>query len=274
MASYDNKVLTGDQLVYFSGLVKSALANKADASVVSGKQDALEFNTAYNASSNKVATMADIPTAPPAPIVIQVGVAGQPTEAGGFYKLPLTITSNNIAEAYAQYQIYPSTVGIVLDMSAMGLPTKLYMNCESFYRDGDDSGGYTYDTYGEFNDSSLAGSFGSPFSNVNIRVSTGSSGSYGTLTGITTKSYVDEAITTALSGISSFIFEIVQSLPVANISTSKIYLVAKNTSGTNQVYTEYAYVNNAWEIIGDTSMTIETLSNAEVATIWNTASAT
>ena len=273
MASYDNKVLTGDQLVYFSGLVKSALANKADASVVSGKQDALEFNTAYNASSNKVATMADIPTVPPAPIVIQVGVAGQPTEAGGVYKLPLTITSNNMAEAYAQYQTYPSTVGIVLDMSAMGLQTKLYMNCESFYRDGNDSDGYDYETYGEFNDSSLAGEFGYPFSNVNIRVSTGGNSS-GTLTGITTKSYVDNAITTALSGISSFSFEIVQSLPATDISTSKIYLVAKNTSGTNQVYTEYAYVNNAWEIIGDTSMTIETLSNAEVATIWNTASAT
>ena len=275
MASYDNKVLTGDQLVYFSGLVKSALANKADASVVSGKQDALEFNTAYNASSNKVATMADIPTAPPAPIVIQVGVAGQPTMGvGGEYKLPLTITSNNMAEAYAQYQTYPSTVGIALDMSAMGLPTKLYMSCESFYRDGDDSGGYAYEAYGEFNDSSIAGEFGFEFSNVNIHISTESGSSQGTLTGIATKSYVDEAITTALSGISSFSFEIVQSLPVADISTSKIYLVAKNTSGTNQVYTEYAYVNNAWEIIGDTSMTIETLSNAEVATIWNTASAT
>ena len=273
MASYDNKVLTGDQLVYFSGLVKSALANKADASVVSGKQDALEFNTAYNASSNKVATMADIPTAPPAPIVIQVGVAGEPTMVGGVYELPLTITSNNMAEAYAQYQTYPSTVGIALDMSAMGLTTKLYMNCESFYRNDDDSGGYTYEAYGEFNDSSFAHNFGFEFLNVNIRVSTGGNSS-GTLTGIATKSYVDTAITTALSGISSFSFEIVQSLPVADISTSKIYLVAKNTSGANQVYTEYAYVNNAWEIIGDTSMTIETLSNAEVATIWNTASAT
>ena len=276
MASYDNKVLTGDQLVYFSGLVKSALANKADASVVSGKQDTLEFNTAYNASSNKVATMADIPTVPPAPIVIQVGVAGQPTEAGGFYELPLTITSNNIAEAYAQYQTYPSTVGIALDMSAMELSTKLYMNCESFYRDDDGSGGYVYETYGEFNDSSFAEKFGFEFSNVNIFLTTdtGGRGSRGTLTGIATKSYVNTAITTALSGISSFSFEIVQSLPVADISTSKIYLVAKNTSGANQVYTEYAYVNNAWEIIGDTSMTIETLSNAEVATIWNTASAT
>ena len=194
----------------------------------------------------------------------------------GVYKLPLTITSNNMAEAYAQYQTYPSTVGIALDMSAMGLQTKLYMNCESFYRDDDGSGGYIYETYGEFNDSSIAGKFGYPFSNINILLTTNTEGqgSYGTLTGITTKSYVDNAITTALSGISSFSFEIVQSLPATDISTSKIYLVAKNTSGTNQVYTEYAYVNNAWEIIGDTSMTIDTLSNAEVATIWNTASAT
>lgn len=276
MASYDNKVLTGDQLVYFSGLVKSALANKADASIVSGKQDALKFNTAYNASSNKVATMADIPTVPPAPIVIQVGVAGEPTLVDGVYELPLTITSNNIAEAYTQYQTDPSTVGIALDMSAMGLQTKLYMNCESFYRNDDGSGGYIYETYGEFNDSSIAGKFGYPFSNVNILLTTNTEGrgSRGTLTGIATKSYVDTAITTALSGISSFSFEIVQSLPTTDISTSKIYLVAKNTSGTNQVYTEYAYVNNAWEIIGDTSMTIDTLSNAEVATIWNTASAT
>lgn len=140
MPSYDNKVLTGDQLVYFSGLVKTALAEKASTSAVSAKQDALVFNTAYNASTNKVATMSDI--------------------------------------------------------------------------------------------------------------------------------------TTALGGISSFSFEIVQSLPQSDISTSKIYLVAKQTSGTNQVYTEYAYVNDAWEIIGDTQMTIDTLSNTEVQTIWNTASAT
>lgn len=130
MATYDNKVMTGDQLVYYSGLVKSALA---------GKQDSLVFNTAYNASSNKVATMADI--------------------------------------------------------------------------------------------------------------------------------------TSAVGNISQFSFEIVNSLPSSNISTSKIYLVAKTTSGTNQVYTEYAYVNNAWEIIGDTSMTIDTLSNTEIDTIWNAANA-
>jgi hypothetical protein len=80
-------------------------------------------------------------------------------------------------------------------------------------------------------------------------------------------------INTAIGGISSFSFEIVNSLPATG-SSSKIYLVAKGTSGTNQVYTEYIYVNNAWEIIGDTSMTIDTLTNSEVSTIWSTATAT
>ena len=80
-------------------------------------------------------------------------------------------------------------------------------------------------------------------------------------------------ISAAINNLTSFSFEIVQSLPVSNISTSKIYLVLKPTSGTNQVYTEYIYANNAWEILGDTQITVSALSNDEVQAIWDTASA-
>lgn len=153
--TYGNKVLTGDQLLYYTGIVKGALDDK---------QDTLVFNTAYNASSNKVATMSDIPSVP-----------------------------TNVSDLT--------------------------------------------------NDS-----------------------------GFQTASQVQSAINTAISGISSFSFEVVNALPQTG-DTSKIYLVAKTTSGTNQVYTEYIYVNNAWEIIGDTSISIDTLTNAEVDTIWNDASA-
>ena len=38
-------------------------------------------------------------------------------------------------------------------------------------------------------------------------------------------------------------------LPTTGIKTNKIYLI-KETSGTNNVYTEYIYVNNAWEMLG------------------------
>lgn len=208
MASYDNKVLTGDQLVYFSGLVKTALASKADSSALSSKQDSLVFNTAYNASTNKVATMADL-------------------------------DASNI-----NYTIANETDSVANTLDSLIATDESIMKGElieaSMIKWGEDP---------ETGDTIYAD-----------RV-------------VATVDYVSSAITTALSGISSFSFEIVQSLPQSNISTSKIYLVAKGTAGTNQVYTEYAYVNNAWEIIGDTSMSIDTLSNAEVATIWNTATA-
>lgn len=145
---------------------------------------ALPANTAlfsgdYNDLSNK-------PTIPPAPIVIQATLAGQPTvDSNGNYNVTLAITSNNMAEAYEQYQTNPSTVGISVDLTAMGIPSKMYMDCESFYRDEVDGGGYAYTTYGEFNDSSFSWQFGFEFHNVNIYLSS-QGGSSGTLTGIAT----------------------------------------------------------------------------------------
>lgn len=188
MATYDNKVMTGDQLVYYSGLVKSALA---------GKQDSLVFNTAYNASSNKVATMSDVPD-----------ISGKQD----------TITFNT---AYNASSNKAATMADIPDVS--GKQDSLVFNTA-------------------YNAS-------------------------------TNKVATMADITSAIGNVSSFSFEIVQSLPSQNISTSKIYLLAKSTAGTNQVYTEYAYVNNAWEIIGDTQMTVDTLSNAEIDTIWAAASA-
>ena len=186
MAAYDNKVLTGDQLTYLVQLIKTADAAKANAADIptalddltgdathrlvtdtekttwNGKQDALVFNTTYDATNNKVATVSDIPTN-----------TNQLTNGAGFQ----------------------------------------------------------------------------------------------------TSSDVQSAITTAIGGISTFGFEIVQSLPVSNIATNKIYLLAKASAGTNNVYTEYAYINNSWEILGDTQVTIDTLTNTEVQTIWDNASA-
>lgn len=125
----------------------------------------------------------------PAPIVIECGIAGQPTvDSNGNcnYILPLTITSNNMAEAYEQFQTHPSTVGISVDLSAMGISTKMYMDCESFYRADDGNGGYNYETYGEFNDSSLAWRFGFEFDNVNIYLNTETNSSEGRLIGLAT----------------------------------------------------------------------------------------
>ena len=177
MAVYDNKLLDGEHLGYFAGKVKTALNGKQDAitssnkldyalldnvptipsalsgltqdathRVVSdtekttwnGKQDALVFNTAYNASSNKVATMSDI-------------------------------------------------------ASAIGSTT-------------------------------------------------------------------------------GFHFEVVQALPATG-EANVIYLVLKSSGISGNIYTEYAYINNAWEQLGDTSVNLSYLSNSEIDSIWSAASA-
>ena len=52
---------------------------------------------------------------------------------------------------------------------------------------------------------------------------------------------------------------IVEELPTEDISTTTIYMVPKDGSDStpNNVYTEYLYVNNQWEIIGDTSVNVD-----------------
>ena len=242
MAAYDNKVLTGDQLVYYSGLVKTALAAKADASALANKQDALVFNTAYNASSNKVATMADLDASS------GVDMTNIPIGSTLTWETAPEDPEDPESDTYTYLEVVPGNLVV------------------GYGEEDDGEGGtnvvpITLDAQLGIIDEAIATKqdalvFNTAYNAVSNKVATMSD------------------ITTALGGISSFSFEIVQSLPQSNISTSKIYLVAKATSGTNQVYTEYAYVNNGWEIIGDTQMTIDTLSNAEVSTIWSTATAT
>lgn len=54
--------------------------------------------------------------------------------------------------------------------------------------------------------------------------------------------------------ITNLHFLIVQTLPTTDIQTNIIYLVPKSPSGTNDIYNEYAYINNAWEMLGTTQI--------------------
>lgn len=72
-------------------------------------------------------------------------------------------------------------------------------------------------------------------------------------TKVATTAFVSDAVGTAISGVNSFEYEVVQSLPTTNIKDHTIYLVAK-TGSTGDVYDEYLYINNAWEHIGSTDV--------------------
>ena len=86
--------------------------------------------------------------------------------------------------------------------------------------------------------------------------------------GYQTASEVQSAISTAIGNISGFSFEIVENLPATG-STSKVYLKLKSPSETgDNIYTEYIFVNNKWEVIGDTSVSLDFLTNTEIGQIW------
>ena len=88
--------------------------------------------------------------------------------------------------------------------------------------------------------------------------------------GYQTASEVQSAISTAIGNISGFSFEIVENLPATG-STSKVYLKLKSPSETDNIYTEYIFVNNKWEVIGDTSVSLDFLTNTEISQIWTDA---
>lgn len=69
--------------------------------------------------------------------------------------------------------------------------------------------------------------------------------------GYQTASDVTTAINTAIAGITGISFEVVSTLPATG-DAGTIYLLSNGGSGTN-IYDEYIYYNNAWEMIGTTA---------------------
>ena len=70
--------------------------------------------------------------------------------------------------------------------------------------------------------------------------------------GYQTAAQVSSAISSAVSGITGFSFEIVQTLPASG-AAGTIYLLPITRSGENG-YDEYIWINGAWEKIGTTAV--------------------
>ena len=68
------------------------------------------------------------------------------------------------------------------------------------------------------------------------------------------ETYSREEVQQLLSAIPKFTIQVVNALPAENISDSTVYLLA---SGEDEnLYTEYIYVNGAWEVLGSQHMAI------------------
>ena len=76
-----------------------------------------------------------------------------------------------------------------------------------------------------------------------------------------TEEYVKQLVST----IQTASFEVVDSLPESDIKTNVIYLVPTQSSGIDNVYDEYIYVNNDWEKIGTTALDLSQYATKEYA---------
>ena len=65
---------------------------------------------------------------------------------------------------------------------------------------------------------------------------------------LATREYVDNLISGRLKRL------VVESLPTQDIDTNTIYMILKSAPTTNNIYDEYMYINNAWELIGNTEV--------------------
>lgn len=71
---------------------------------------------------------------------------------------------------------------------------------------------------------------------------------------LTTKLYVDNKISSAIASLETLKRAIVETLPVTDIDPNTIYMVLKTTPGLQNVYDEWMYINNEWELIGSTEV--------------------
>ena len=60
----------------------------------------------------------------------------------------------------------------------------------------------------------------------------------------------DSELSEKISAIPKFAIEVVNELPTSDISVSTVYLLKTSDTETGNLYTEYIYVNNAWEKLG------------------------
>lgn len=72
--------------------------------------------------------------------------------------------------------------------------------------------------------------------------------------GATTTSDVNALIASAIGNINQLKITTVTDLPTTDIDSYTIYLKTKSSSNNDNIYDEYIYINNNWELIGNTAV--------------------
>lgn len=84
-----------------------------------------------------------------------------------------------------------------------------------------------------------------------------------------TKSQIDAKVETLegkISAIPKFAISVVEELPTTGISTTTIYLKKTSTTETGNLYTEYIYVDGAWESLGTQTLDLSNYATKDYVT--------
>jgi hypothetical protein len=82
------------------------------------------------------------------------------------------------------------------------------------------------------------------------------------------ETYTQTEINQMVSAIPKFAISAVDSLPTSNISSTTIYLLKTSTTETNNLYTEYIYINSSWEKLGTQTLDLSGYATkASLATV-------
>ena len=82
-----------------------------------------------------------------------------------------------------------------------------------------------------------------------------------------TETYTKTEVNAAIAAANHLKFAVVEQLPTQDISETTIYLVAKAEPDGQDGYTEYLYVDNQWEVLGDTDIDLSNyVTNDSLAT--------
>lgn len=84
-----------------------------------------------------------------------------------------------------------------------------------------------------------------------------------------TKTQIDgkvEDLEDKISAIPKFAIAVVDALPTTGISSTTIYLKKTSTTETGNLYTEYIYVNNAWESLGTQTLDLSGYATKDYVT--------
>jgi hypothetical protein len=73
------------------------------------------------------------------------------------------------------------------------------------------------------------------------------------------KEYVDNMVST----IPQFQIAVVEALPTENISSTMVYLLKPTAEDTDNLYDEYIYVNNTWELLGSARLDLDGYARTE-----------